>query len=55
MDETDPRPPVWIDHVVLATSNLRAAHEFTIALGLRANERSDGAAIYERPLGKITV
>jgi catechol 2,3-dioxygenase-like lactoylglutathione lyase family enzyme len=45
--ETDPRPPVWVGHIVLATGDVAAANEYWTALGMRPIESHDGVAVLE--------
>lgn len=45
--EKDPRPPVWIGHVVLPTVDVRRANEYWVALGMRPLESGDSFAVLE--------
>ena|SRR5438270_2162611 len=45
--EKDPRPPVWIGHVVLETDRLEATAEFMRKLGMRPVFQSQGVSILE--------
>jgi catechol 2,3-dioxygenase-like lactoylglutathione lyase family enzyme len=43
----DPRPPVWVGHVTLATPDIGATRQFFLALGMRDIEHGDGFAVLE--------
>ena len=41
------RPPVWVGHVSMRTSELEASHEFMITLGLRPIAKGEDFAVLE--------
>lgn len=43
----DPRPGVWVGHVVLPTGDVPAANAYWTSLGMRALESGDGFAVLE--------
>ena len=43
----DPRPPVWIGHVVIQACNIKAAADYWIKLGMRPIADGDGFAVLE--------
>ena len=47
MSEKDPRPPVWIGHVVLETDRLEESARFMITIGMRPVYQGPDVAIFE--------
>jgi len=47
MEGDDPRPPVWVGHVVLRTPDIPATRAFMAALGMRFIAEGDGFAVLE--------
>jgi catechol 2,3-dioxygenase-like lactoylglutathione lyase family enzyme len=47
MSGDDPRPPVWVGHVTLATPDLPATRDFMLTLGMRDIAQGDGFAVLE--------
>ena len=43
----DPRPEVWVGHVVLPTPDVMRANEYWTAVGMRAITDGDGFAVLE--------
>jgi catechol 2,3-dioxygenase-like lactoylglutathione lyase family enzyme len=43
----DPRPPVWIGHVVLATADVARANAYWTSVGMRAIESGESFAVLE--------
>ena len=41
----DPRPPVWVGHVVLATPDVAEANDYWVAAGMRPITSGDGFAV----------
>lgn len=51
MDESDPRPPVWVGHIHLTTDRLRESHDFMVGLGMRSLVRGNDFAVFELRAG----
>jgi catechol 2,3-dioxygenase-like lactoylglutathione lyase family enzyme len=47
MSPADERPPVWVGHVTLATSDIPATSRFMEQLGMRPIASGDGFAVLE--------
>ena len=47
MSNTDGRPPVWVGHVLMKTSNLAESSKFMIGLGMRPIADGEGFAVLE--------
>jgi len=47
MASDDPRPAVWVGHVVLPTPDLPATHAFMLAVGMRPIAEGEGFAVLE--------
>ena len=47
MTVPDPRPPVWVGHIVMQTNQLDASEEFMIKIGMRPIFKGDEVAILE--------
>ena len=47
MNEKDPRPPVWVGHVVLESDRLEASAEFMRMVGMRPIFSGPRVAIFE--------
>ena len=47
MSNADRRPPVWVGHVLMKTSNIAESNKFMIALGMRPITDGDGFAVLE--------
>jgi len=47
MSSQDPRPRVWVGHVVLPTSDIHATRGFMLKLGMRAIADGDEFAVLE--------
>lgn len=47
MSEKDLRPPVWVGHVVLETTQLEESAQFMITIGMRPVHRGGHVAIFE--------
>jgi hypothetical protein len=47
MSEGDPRPPVWIGHVVLETDRLQESADFMLTIGMRPIFQGAEVAIFE--------
>jgi len=45
--EREPRPLVWVGHIVLATTDIARANDYWVAAGMRPLENGDGFAILE--------
>ena len=43
----DPRPPVWVGHIVLATTDVAKSNDYWVTAGMRPIENGDGFAILE--------
>lgn len=43
----DPRPPVWVGHVILATTDVGTANEYWAQVGMRPIESGKGFAVLE--------
>ena len=43
----DPRPPVWVGHVVLATTDVAKGNDYWVAVGMRPITSGDGFAVLE--------
>ena len=46
-DQNDSRPPVWVGHVSMATSDLAESQTFMEQLGMRPMFRNESVAIFE--------
>ncbi len=46
-DQNDSRPPVWVGHVSMATSDLAESQAFMERLGMRPMFRNESVAIFE--------
>ncbi len=46
-ESDDPRPPVWIGHVIMAVPDVAKANEFWTAAGMRHIESGDAFAVLE--------
>ena len=44
---SDPRPDVWVGHVVLPTADIGRANDYWVAIGMRAIAQGEGFAILE--------
>ena len=47
MTNPDPRPPVWVGHIVMQTNQLDASEDFMIKIGMRPIFKGDDVAILE--------
>ena len=47
MSNADPRPPVWIGHVLMKTPDILESKKLMIALGMRPIADGDGFAVLE--------
>jgi len=47
MSDEDPRPPVWVGHVVLETNRLEASAQFMRTIGMRPVHQGAEVAIFE--------
>ena len=43
----DPRPSVWVGHVVLATTDVAKGNDYWVAVGMRPIASGDGFAVLE--------
>ena len=43
----DPRPSVWVGHVILATPDIAVANDYWVAAGMRPITSGDGFAVLE--------
>ena len=46
-DQNDSRPPVWVGHVSMSTSDLAGSQTFMERLGMRPMFRNESVAIFE--------
>lgn len=47
MSTTDPRPPLWVGHVFLATTRMAQSAEFMTQIGMRLVDQGDDYAVFE--------
>jgi hypothetical protein len=47
MNPSDPRPPIWVGHVVLESDHVETSAEFMAAIGMRPVFRGAEMAIFE--------
>lgn len=47
MSEEDPRPPVWVGHVVLETDRLEETEQFMLKIGMRPVAKGPDVAVLE--------
>lgn len=47
MTNPEPRPPVWVGHIVMQTNQLDASEDFMIKIGMRPIFKGDDVAILE--------
>ena len=46
-NESDPRPAVWVGHVVLSTTDIAGANDYWTSIGMRPLVTGDGFAVLE--------
>jgi catechol 2,3-dioxygenase-like lactoylglutathione lyase family enzyme len=47
VNEEDPRPPIWVGHVVLETDRLDESAQFMRTIGMRPVSQSPDVAVFE--------
>jgi hypothetical protein len=47
MNKSDPRPPVWVGHILLETDRLNESEAFMKKIGMRPIAKQEGTAVLE--------